>query len=321
MTTIVDVDPPFVEAKLYAFFQPDFTANSRQVLTPDPGPPGKIPMDQWKGTVRAKDRRVTNVHNARRLQASAPYSPGQFFEDYGFVLLPHRSQVSDWDADFAAATVATDISQTYYAEIEQLISLHLLPGKALDIHHADVGLVPGQTTLRRGRDKVGYVPFVHADYGLTDNDYQESAEAWSSAEAALDWREQYDDDRVEGFLIIDFWRVVDMATPVRFLPLAVCDPRSVNIDDIVPTSLISDATGKPNNMMALRFNDGQRWYYYPNMTGGEVLAFKSFQCAKSDHGRRLKACFHTAFEEPGAPEDAERRQSFEHRAGVFILKS
>jgi len=70
----------------------------------------------------------------------------------------------------------------------------------------------------------------------------------------------------------------------------------------------------------LRHNPDQRWYYYPGMTTGEVLAFKNFQCFKDDARPTLRTCFHSAFEERGAPAHAAPRQSCEYRVGVFFLK-
>ena len=55
------------------------------------------------------------------------------------------------------------------------------------------------------------------------------------------------------------------------------------------------------------------------MTGNEVLAFKNFQFFKNDPDQNVEACFHAAFEDPGAPPEAAERQSCEHRVSVFFL--
>jgi hypothetical protein len=53
----------------------------------------------------------------------------------------------------------------------------------------------------------------------------------------------------------------------------------------------------------------------------EVLAFKLFDCRKSDSGpNRFRSVFHSAFADPKAPCNAEERQSCEHRVGVLILR-
>ena len=105
------------------------------------------------------------------------------------------------------------------------------------------------------------------------------------------------------------------------MPLTVCDPASVDLDDIVPTDVYGiTPQGRPARNMALRRNPAQKWYYYPEMTGAEVLAFKLFDCRKDEPGA-LRSCFHTAFADPTAPADAEPRSSCEFRVGVYVLKA
>jgi len=53
------------------------------------------------------------------------------------------------------------------------------------------------------------------------------------------------------------------------------------------------------------------------MRPDELLAFKNFQEAPEP---RVETCFHSAFEDPGTPPDAEIRQSSEHRVSVFLRK-
>ena len=55
------------------------------------------------------------------------------------------------------------------------------------------------------------------------------------------------------------------------------------------------------------------------MTRAEVLAFKNFQCFKSDARPKLRTCFHSAFDEPDPPAEASERQSCEYRVGIFFL--
>ena len=73
--------------------------------------------------------------------------------------------------------------------------------------------------------------------------------------------------------------------------------------------------------MALRAQPHHRWFYYPEMTGDEVLAFKDFQLFKRDAEPAVEACFHSAFEHPDTPDNAPARQSCEHRVSVFFLRA
>ena len=113
-----------------------------------------------------------------------------------------------------------------------------------------------------------------------------------------------------------------MRGPLLHMPLALCDPSTVDLDDLVPTAITGIApSGLPTHHVSLRYNPRQRWYYYPRMGLDEVLAFKLFECRKDEsEPSRFRSVFHTAFADPDAPADAEERQSCEHRVGVLMLR-
>lgn len=246
---------------------------------------------------------LTEIHDARPLQASM--SAAELFDRHGFALLPHATAVTDWDADPATG---------YRDEVEHLIAMHLLPGRRFRVSFGAMN--------RRGRDTPqGYALGVHQDCGYLLEDYQQLVGAYSSPEAAQGWRAVYDADDVDGYVLINFWRTTHMRGPLRHMPLTICDPQSVALDDIVPTELLGlPGTRVAPYQMALRRNPDQCWYYYPDMTTDEVLAFKLFDSRKSDGEPRLRSCFHTAFVHPDTPADAEHRQSCEYRLGIWLLK-
>jgi len=251
----------------------------------------------------AQDRPWTDIHDARPLQAGQDVTA--FFERHGFVLLPHVTAVTDWTAD---------PKDGYLAEVEALIRTHLLPGKRLHIP-------PFGTLVRRGEGTGnGYAGGVHQDCGIGPDDFQAMIAGFSTAEFGAQWRAYFDSPAVERYLLIDFWRTTGMDAPLRHMPLALCDPDSVDPADIVPTDIYGIApAGRSVPQMAVRRNPGQAWYYYPGMTGDEVLAFKLFDCSKDDP-QAMRTCFHTAFADPAAPDDAEPRRSCEFRVGVYVLK-
>lgn len=293
-----------VDAALNSLFEPGFVATERVLIdamgrAPTPGV-GADPVP-------------VKIRDARRLQLAdetgGSFSEAGFFAEHSFVVLEHRSGYRDWDTD-------AGLTSTYFPEIESIIRERLLPG-----HHLEIP--PVANLLRRGPDTPNpfYGTVVHQDYGLSADDYEENVAAYGTDAAARAWRDQYDRDEVAGFLVINFWRTVYQDGPLRHLPLAVCDPYSVAPDDVVSTGLLNfTPTGRPSNQLGLRHSPEQRWYYYPGMATGEVLAFKNFQCFKDDRRPTLRTCFHSAFEEPGAPAHAAPRQSCEYRVGVFFLK-
>jgi hypothetical protein len=297
--------PAFVEAQLNGLFRPDFVAD---------GPVTGRLGDPFEGALGLEATRPTRIHDARQLQARDGEAEARFFEDHGFVLLPHESAVEDWEVDPATPDPDCDVVRLYFLEIEALIRSRLLPGRRLEIYQAPL--------LRRGPGTANpfYGAGVHQDYGLTADDYEESLEAFTTPEIARGWRSRYEQDDVVGFMAINFWRPVYLDGPLHHMPLGVCEPHSVRVEDCVPMGLLEfTPTGKPTNQLALRLNPEQAWYYYPGMTSSEVLAFKNFQCLKSMSEPSVESCFHSAFEEPGAPPGIEERQSCEHRVSVFLL--
>ncbi len=245
---------------------------------------------------------LTDIHDARALQSGQ--SAADTFARHGFALLPHATRVTDWDASPADG---------YLAEVEQLIATELLPGRRFQTSFG--------TLNRRGRGtSQGYAGGVHQDCGYTADEYQQLVGCFASPEAAKGWRAMYDAPHVEGYMLIDFWRTTHMSQPLRHMPLTICDAGSVDLSDIVPTEIAGlPGTSAPPHQMSLRRNPGQRWYYYPEMTGDEVLAFKLFDVRKSDAEPVLRSCFHTAFAHPDTPADAEERQSCEYRLGIWLL--
>ena len=286
------------------FFPPDFQA------------PGRINLTR----LLARDARPAPsamppvmIHDARALQAGAT-SEAAFFDRYGFVLLDAPSAVDDWDCD--QTVPGNPITARYMAEVEALIRTRLLPGRRIDIRQPP-------SVLRRGpgTDNPAYGSGVHQDYGLTADDFQHSVTAFTSAEIGRQWRARFERDEVAGVMTIDFWRTAGMAGPLAHMPLALCDPASVDPADIVATALDGIApSGMTTHHLALRFNPAQRWYYYPGMTADEVLVFKQFQLMRDDPDAPLATCFHSAVDDPGTAPDAPPRQSSEHRVSVTLLR-
>ena len=247
---------------------------------------------------------AVEVHDARQLQSSAK-SDAAFFAEHGFVLLRHETAVTDWNGD---------ISAVYHAEISDIIRERLLPGRR-------VGIRQGPNVLRRGQSARFYAQGVHSDCPLTPKAYASNLRAIGSDEAGRAWHQRFASDEVTGFMLMNFWRTTNMKGPLRHMPLALCDPSSVNRSDLIPNTFAHIAPGgRLTEHLALRFNPSQRWYYYPQMTTGEVLAFKLCEYSKGAPDAAPTIVFHTAFEDPDAPGDCEPRQSCEHRAAVMVLR-
>ena len=282
-----------VAAALNGFYPPDFVARERTPFPVGEAPPGVV-----------MPARMIEIGDARVLQAGS-LSEAEFFDAHGFVLLPHATQVRDWD---------TDVAAVYLPEIDAVIRDRLLPGRRVEIEQYP-------SLLRRGRDTATpfYAEGVHSDGGIGVDDYAHNIAAFSTEQFGSWWRTRYDREEVAGVIWIDFWRPTNMAGPLEHMPLALCDTASLDAADLVPTANTGIAPeGRASHHLGLRFNAGQRWYSYPGMTGDELLAFKLSEFWK-EPGRQ-RNCFHTAFRDPAAPADAEERQSCEHRVGVVVLR-
>jgi hypothetical protein len=285
--------PRMTIALLNGFYAPDFLSEERQRFAVGSHAPG---MDTAG--------RAVDIADARELQAAVGLSEAEFFARHGFVLLPHVSAVGDWDEDVASV---------YLPEIDQLIRERLFPGRAVEVQQ-------GPDVLRRGRGTPApyYADGVHSDGGLNLDDYVTNVAAFSSDEAAHWWRMRYEREDVAGLVWIDFWRPTEMTGPLEHMPLALCDPTSVQPKDAIPTGQTGIApAGRESHHLSLRYDPEQRWYYYPRMTCDEMLAFKLAEFWKE--ATPLRNCFHSAFADPGTPANAEQRQSCEHRVAVLVL--
>ena len=125
----------------------------------------------------------------------------------------------------------------YAADVEALITEELRLDGMVQVNTS------GSIAIRRGPGPEAYGTVVHQDYGVTPDDFEANLAAFTAgtphASVARQWREKFDADRVRGFSMINFWRpVLPMRRPIESMPLAVCDPRTVNASDVVPSGLL-----------------------------------------------------------------------------------
>ncbi len=110
------------------------------------------------------------------------------------------------------------------------------------------------------------------------------------------------------------WRV--LSAPPQDVPLAVCDARSWVADDMILADAIFDEPDKPEwsfEGLVVAHNPAHRWIWFPDMTAGEALIFKTHD---SDPAAPHWVP-HVAFDNPTCPADAPPRQSIEMRAIAY----
>ena len=93
------------------------------------------------------------------------------------------------------------------------------------------------------------------------------------------------------FLIVNVWRPI---TTVHSSPVALCDARSMPADALV--SAERRGKGRVGEVFVARYDEQQRWMYFPEIAPGEVIVIKTFD---SREDGRARWCVHTAVEEDG----------------------
>jgi hypothetical protein len=282
------------------------------------GPPGFVPSERLELDLRVAEREYPPAQRVAVRDAAAAGDGGNggpLRRRSRFRPAPPRERGSGLEAE-CGGSAEQRIGCIYVGEIDKVIRERLLPGRRLLIWQH-----PVLTRRGEGTSTPQYGTGVHQDHALAADDYRLNVAAFAGERMGAMWRQRYEQDDVLGVMSINFWRTTNMDGPLLHMPLAVCDPASVAADEIIQFAMTGIAPeGRVTHTMGLRYSPDHLWYYYPRMTGDELLAFKIFQCMKADAEPRLATCFHSAFEHPDTPEDAQKRQSCEHRVNVFLLK-
>ena len=276
--------------------------------------------------ISMEEREVT-IHNAREVTEGERQSCNA----NGFELLhaPLEQDGIDFFDHF-------DVASTYYGECARLVS-EVTGAQAYAFDH-NIRSASGQESHKRtaGDQRVqAPIHLVHGDYTLTSGPQRlrdltrppsvndtlrtvlpEGASLIDEkhAERVLNWGR---------FAIINVWRNIT-ETPVETHPLALCDGRSVEPQDLVVFEIhYQDRIGE--NYFA-KYSPSHQWYYYPKMVRDEVLLIKQWdsdgvlargeQADGVDVDAPCTFSFHSAFDDPATPLDVPDRWSIEVRCMV-----
>lgn len=184
------------------------------------------------------------------------------------------------------------IRGVYYPEVEKLLQDNI-PGahRVILFDH----------TIRRPTGNRNPVQRVHVDQTPMSAAERVRLHAPEDAEQLLQGR----------YRIINIWRPLN--GPVMGFSLAVADSQTVEDEDLVPIEhRYPHRTGQT---ASVRYNPGQKWYYWSGMKNEDRLLLKCFDSDETfgQYGRVP----HTAFLDPRTPEGAVGRESIEVRALVF----
>ena len=228
------------------------------------------------------------VENGRTRQSSLT------LDDQGLQLVTHETEVTDfYDPD--------QVLSVYYLEVEELVKTKLGAEKVVAFDHN----VRCALRKKKGdRSISGTTRFAHNDYTLSSG-AQRLRDLLGRQKAA---------ERLKlRVMQITMWRPI--RGPIQESPLAVCDARSLEPDDLVDTDLVfEDRTGK---IYTVAHNPNHRWIYFPQMQATEALLMKGYD---SLDGGQARFTAHTGFDDPTTPIGALARESIEVRTFVFLPK-
>ena len=242
------------------------------------------PQRSGKPTRRddAVDLREMRIHDGWPLVGSAS------LDREGFELHRQPSDVGDFYDD-------DQVEGVHYPEIERLIR------RATGASRVSIF---DYTRRAAGDKRAGVrdpVRAVHNDYTPKSGPQRVRDLFPDEAEGLLQRR----------FAVINAWHSV--RDRVDSFPLAVCDARSIEPDDLIATDLVyEDRVGEVFN---LAHNPDHRWFYFPGMEQEQTILLKCFDSAEDG---RARFTAHTAFEDPSTPSGASPRESIELRALAFF---
>jgi hypothetical protein len=213
----------------------------------------------------------------------------------GFQLLDHNTAVQDFYND-------EEIERVYNAEITNLLQTAVAGAKKIYIF--DHTRRSSESDIRTARQSREPSVVIHNDYTET-----------SALKRLQDFLGQEEAKRLQQqgrFAIVNVWRSIDGT--IENWPLTFCDSTTLAPEDVIPVKRM--AKNRIGEIQMASFNPNHKWYYFPQMTSGEIVLIKTYDSATIGAGVN-KCTMHTSFPDPTAPSDAKPRQSMETRAFVF----
>jgi hypothetical protein len=253
------------------------------------------PPNSGLATVRpASVEHVVSIFDARSIADSLE------LDEQGFELRACPAQFSDFYDEAA-------VRARYYPEVRAAM-LELTGAHEVIVFDHNV-----RSAARAARGEVG----VRVPVAQVHNDYTEQSGPKRKREILEEaGRSELMNRRVA---FVNLWRPI--VGPVWDNPLAVCDARSIAIDDLVPTEIQhfgEDDLTEPRHrgeIYSVRANPAHRWFYASQMRPDEVLLLKCYD-SRTDVPARFMP--HTGFQNPACPPEFIPRESIEARTLVIF---
>ena len=274
------------------------------------------------------ERREIAIHDARQLSASQSMT----LASNGFEL--HEAPVADYDY-----LDHQEVITGYYQDCQRLVA-EVTGARvwAFDHNIRSAGGLAEKRSVKGGQDVQGPAHIVHGDYTLRsaperlaqlsrEPSVNDTLRDLIPDGQGLIPKDVVQEALADGgrFAIINVWRNIE-SEPVATHPLALCDGRTVESEDLVVFEIhMPDRVGE--NYWA-KYDQRHQFYCYPAMTRDEALLIKQWDSAgllacsdgaQSDHelDGPCTFSFHSAFQQVPEPEGAPDRWSIEVRCAVL----
>lgn len=195
-------------------------------------------------------------------------------ETRGFVLAQQPLAIEDWNDK-------EEVQRNWYPMIEDL---------AKRLTKADRVFVASYVLRSVGATRVDG---VRGGAYMAHGDFNDKLKSQLLGMYAVNKKSHISDPEPEGMgisqdqlkdgrlMVLNFWRNRGVE-PVRRAPLAVCDATSMQPEDMHCYAHDPNPPPKdyslplPNELTVPSSSEGQRWFYFPNMTKDEVLVLKTY---------------------------------------------
>jgi hypothetical protein len=235
---------------------------------------------------------MTHEPHRVRIHSMRPIVSEIALDRQGFALVEQHTKVQDfWDDD--------EVRRIYYPEAERFIAEVTGAARVFIFDHLQRRRVPAQTDRAPGGPRQPATR-VHVDHTARSGPQRVRDLLSDEAEELLQGRVQ----------VINLWRPI--RGRLQDAPLAVCDARTVDPKDLVPSDLVYRE--RVGETYSVTWNPAHQWYYVPEMGRDEALLLKIADTMTDGRARFMP---HTAFTDPTTPPGAFPRESIELRTLVF----
>ena len=226
----------------------------------------KSPRVTYSGTHEGQT--YNEAYQMRDVKIANARSSSEDFKlhESGFEKTSHTLTNPDFDN-------ASWIEDVLYKEVEGLVQK--ISG-ASDVFIFD-------HTIRRGTNDSLRKPAQHVHVDYTHNTGP------SRAKQMID-TDEFKKLQGKRFIQVNFWRSIN--GPVEQMPLAFLDSRTLDENDLTIAEIEFPDTDHLGEIYALRQNEQQRWYYYPDMQENEALLIKGYD---TDNNAISRFTPHSAF--------------------------